>query len=74
MLDSWDNQIQSLCFQVFLIVVLGTVWPHPVHMNSSVMFIIYHRTPPLQVNSVIDKISTTKPDCLNETIESQMKA
>ena len=43
-------------------------------MNSSVMFIIYHRTPPLQVNSVIDKISTTEPDCLNKTIESQIQA
>ena len=42
-------------------------------MNSSVMFIIYHRTPPLQVNSVIDKISTTEPDCLNKNSDSLMQ-
>jgi len=40
-LDNWDKQIQSLCFQV---------------------------------NSVIDKISTTEPDWLNRTMESQMQA
>jgi COP9 signalosome complex subunit 4 len=41
MLDNWDKQIQSLCFQV---------------------------------NSVIDKISTTEPDWLNKTMEAQMQA
>merc|ERR1712088_634943 len=40
-LDNWDKQIQSLCFQV---------------------------------NSVIDKISTTESDWLNRTMESQMQA
>ena len=36
--------------------------------------IIHHHTPPLQVNSVIDKISTTEPDSMNKTFDSLMQA
>ena len=75
MLDSWDKQIQSLCFQVTTLAPFG-FWPCFYYFSYMFALPTYlcHHTPLLQVNSVIDKISTTEPDWLNKTMESQMQA